>query len=406
MDIKQIKPTLIDNIFSDQDYEHIYKIVNIAMDSEDKYSKFIVAGNGMKRYIFGTNSKIIKNLETKINDFFNIKVDHAGGFFARYTNELGGKPELGPHHDNAGDGYFCLTFTAQLNRNIDWKICVFDSMFDLDKNQAVIFSGNTNIHWRPDITFNDGDYLDIFVCHFYFKGDEFKLSDDNNLNMLNLAKMYTKKHKELLPKKEEKTRDQKFTGFVGTIIDKVFSDQEIEEIYKARFNDAINKKMHDGSSYVFADDSCGYITSVYPLPQSARDRLLQIVKMCVPIDVEENGIHSPRYTLESGSKPQLRPHYDVGLDRAAFTLSVQLKHTKPWALYVNDDRFDLGFNQAVIFSGTHQIHWRPDITFNKNDYYDILVCQYTEKEDPLYLSDEHRQQMKNKADLYLNKYFN
>ena len=407
MNIVDIKPTLINEIFNDEDYRHIYKIANIAMSAEDKYSKFIVAGNGLKRYVFGRNSKIIKNLESKISKMFDIVIDDAGGFFGRYSTELNGVPELLPHHDNSGQGYACLTFTAQLDSTLNWSIYVFDEKHDLEKNQAVLFSGNTNIHWRPDIDFNENDHVDIFVGHFLFKKDNFKLPEDNNEKMKKLAKEYINKYKEILTKMDTTVnKDQKFSRFTGTVIDNVFTDEEIEEIYKARFDDAINKKMHDGNSYVFADKSCGYITSVYPLPEKARNKLLKIAQLYSPLEVEENGIHSPRYTLESGSKPQLRPHYDVGLDRAAFTLSVQLKHTKLWALYVNDDRFDLSFNQAVIFSGTHQIHWRPDIDFNENDYYDILVCQYTEKRDPLYLSDEHRQQMKNKADIYVNKYFN
>ena len=157
MNIVDIKPTLINEIFNDEDYRHIYKIANIAMSAEDKYSKFIVAGNGLKRYVFGRNSKIIKNLESKISKMFDIVIDDAGGFFGRYSTELNGVPELLPHHDNSGQGYACLTFTAQLDSTLNWSIYVFDEKHDLEKNQAVLFSGNTNIHWRPDIDFNEND---------------------------------------------------------------------------------------------------------------------------------------------------------------------------------------------------------------------------------------------------------
>jgi hypothetical protein len=406
MNIKAIKPTLIKDIFNNEDYEYIYKIINIALQSENKYEKFIINGNGMKRYVFGEQSKIIKNLQNKISELLNIEIDHSGGFFARYNKDLNGKPALPPHHDNAGDGFFCLTFTAQLDSNTDWPIYVYDDSFQLNKNEAVIFSGNTNIHWRPSKEFSDTDFLDIFVCHFYFKGKDFLLPEENNLEMKMQAKTYEQKYANLISIENEKDQEKIFNGFFDTKIDKVFSDEEIEAIYKVRFDDAINKKMSNGQPYVFSDSSCGYITSVYPLPEFARKKLLDLVNSYVTIKIKEEGIHFPRYTLESGSTPQLKPHYDVGLNHHAFTLSVQLKNTKNWPVYVNDNRYDLGFNQAVIFSGTNQIHWRPDIDFTENDYYDILVCQYTAEKDPLPLSDKHRAKMKEKADQYVQKYFN
>ncbi len=408
MKASDIKPTRVKNILSDEDYSYIYKIINIALSNpQDKYNKFIIHGNGMKRYIFGDNSPVIKNLINRVSLETGYEIESAGGFFARYNTDEGGLPNLPPHFDTSGSGYGCLTFTAQLDSNIDWPIYIYDEKVQLEKNEAIIFSGNSNIHWRPDIEFKNDSFLDIFVCHFFMKAtDENRLDPDHDNIMLKQRIEYNDKYKNELTKIKVVDIAKDYTNFKPRKISNIFSPSEIEDIYKARFEDAINKKMHDGGSYTFADPSCGYITSVYPLPEHIRKRLLEKVQNIALFVAKEDGIHCPRYTLESGSNPQLKPHYDVGLKTAALTLSVQLKHTKPWKLFVNDDGFDLEFNEAVIFSGTHQIHWRPDIEFSKDDYYDILVCQYVPLESPLPLTDEHRAQMQKKADEYVRKYFN
>jgi hypothetical protein len=107
--------------------------------------------------------------------------------------------------------------------------------------------------------------------------------------------------------------------------------------------------------------------------------------------------HFPRYTLESGSNPQLKPHYDRGLEYASLTLSIQLKTTLDWPVCVGKDCFNIKENQAIMFSGSHQLHWRPDIEFKEDDYHDIIVCQIHNAEAPLRITDKHRELMLEKA---------
>jgi len=197
-----------------------------------------------------------------------------------------------------------------------------------------------------------------------------------------------------------------FSSFKPVLIDNIFTEEEIESIYKTRFEIAPNEINAEGQNYVFSDPGCGYITSIYPFEYKIRTKIVETIQKYVPIPVKEDGNHMPRYTLESGDKPRLYPHYDVGMKSASFTLSAQLKNTKQWSLFVGGHEFDLKYNQGVIFSGSHQIHWRPKIEFDKSDYYDIIVSQvYEDTENPLLLDETHRENMKAKADFYGNKFF-
>lgn len=192
------------------------------------------------------------------------------------------------------------------------------------------------------------------------------------------------------------TNHSLFSDFKPIIIKDVFTVDEIKEIYKSRAS----------SEHFIVDESCGYITNVQAFSEQIRNKIVDTIQKHVPIKVKEWGNHMPRYTLESNSQPRLHPHYDIGLEQASFTLSIQLDHTLLWKVYVEDEGFDLPINSAVLFSGSHQIHWRPDVEFSDDDYYDIIVAQVVEDtESPLILDDAHREQMSNQVGLFVNKYF-
>jgi len=192
------------------------------------------------------------------------------------------------------------------------------------------------------------------------------------------------------------TNSSFFFNFEPIVIYNVFSEEEIKEIYDSRSK----------SENLLTDESCGYITNTKPFSGNIRKKIVQIVQDNVPIKVKEWGNHMPRYTLKSNSRPRLYPHYDVGLHQASLTLSIQLDHTLPWTVYIGDQGYDIKRNTAVLFSGSHQIHWRPDIEFGPDDYYDIIVAQVVEDtEDPLMLDSAHRENMSNQVGSYVAKYF-
>jgi hypothetical protein len=44
--------------------------------------------------------------------------------------------------------------------------------------------------------------------------------------------------------------------------------------------------------------------------------------------------------------------------------------------------FTLNNNEALIFSGTDQIHWREDVKFDDEDIIDMIFCHFTLVDDP------------------------
>lgn len=113
-----------------------------------------------------------------------------------------------------------------------------------------------------------------------------------------------------------------------------------------------------------------------------------------------------RYSHDSGGMPSLTPHVDVVANKTIYTCTVRLKSTKQWDFYVKDEKF-LMPNQgsAVWFTGNQDAHWRPDIYFGPDDYYDILLCQVWSDVGNEEYPPDHKEKMILQEKEYSEKYY-
>jgi len=93
-----------------------------------------------------------------------------------------------------------------------------------------------------------------------------------------------------------------------------------------------------------------------------------------PLKLES--ISFARYNLKYGV-PNLPPHVDDNFEYARLTFDIQLSSNRLWKIFVEDNDFELHENEGLIFSGTHQVHWREKVLFDSKDYVDMLLCQFS-----------------------------
>jgi hypothetical protein len=160
----------------------------------------------------------------------------------------------------------------------------------------------------------------------------------------------------------------------------VFSTEEMTMIYDAINNDTTNRTQ---------------IVSIYAqkawfveIPQAIKDKVT--LKMAEihnqPVKLEE--ISFARYSKEYGDFPVLTPHFDNTFKEPRVTFDVQLKSNINWPIVVEGKPFILKDNEALTFSGTHQIHWREHIEFNDNDFIEMLFCHFSLPESKPITMDE------------------
>jgi hypothetical protein len=117
----------------------------------------------------------------------------------------------------------------------------------------------------------------------------------------------------------------------------------------------------------------------------------------VPLQIES--ISFARYSLKYGT-PCLHPHSDTNFKQARLTFDVQLGGNINWPILVENKEYLLKNNDAIVFSGTHEVHWRDKKTFAKGEYLDMIFAHLHDPESEN-IKDSHKTNMKIKSNYYL-----
>lgn len=80
-----------------------------------------------------------------------------------------------------------------------------------------------------------------------------------------------------------------------------------------------------------------------------------------------------RYSPGFGYECKLFPHYDTR-ESQRITFDLQLKASEPWAVVVENEKFYLKDNEALVFAGTQQIHWRENKKISSDAEIDMIFC--------------------------------
>ena len=155
----------------------------------------------------------------------------------------------------------------------------------------------------------------------------------------------------------------------NVVVDQVLTEEEIRQIYIS-LNYSYN-------NYVM--ERYGQKISNFNMPKSALDK---IVKLCEEIS-GVSGLILEAYQFSRYEKferpdgtisnPKLIPHYDR-FPEPRFTFDYQIKSNTSWPLVVEESEIALLDNQALTFSGTHQVHWRTPKEFEPGEFIDMIFC--------------------------------
>lgn len=180
-----------------------------------------------------------------------------------------------------------------------------------------------------------------------------------------------------------------FNHIENKIYKDIFTEKEIEIIYSSVKYDDYNliEKNHQK---LFKTDIPNIIVNKIKNLFNDKQLLLEDIGFA-------------RYSRDGKNNPSLVPHFDA-FKSGRFTLDIQLKSNIDWAIYVEDKKFDLNYNQGLIFSGTHQIHWREPKEFLESDYIDMMFCHF-KKINSIDINLEEKITIMEKRNFYLENYY-
>lgn len=89
-----------------------------------------------------------------------------------------------------------------------------------------------------------------------------------------------------------------------------------------------------------------------------------------------------KYSTKFGYKPKLFPHYDThSLDGQRITVDIQMNKNIDWAVVVEGKSFNFDIGDALVFSGTQQIHWREKKELGPEDEVDMIFAHFAYKKE-------------------------
>jgi hypothetical protein len=178
------------------------------------------------------------------------------------------------------------------------------------------------------------------------------------------------------------------------IIKNVLNKEEIKDIYNIVDNTS-NKSFQEDLSY----------TSWHiQLPIYLIDKITKVAESIANEKLILKEYNLSRYHKAISDcktlmhNPLLHPHTDEAFNSKRFTLDLQLESNVSWDIVVDNWKseqvFTLKDNEALTFSGTHQVHWRPKREFEKGEYLDMLFMHFAPLKNDAILSEEHKDEMR------------
>jgi hypothetical protein len=184
---------------------------------------------------------------------------------------------------------------------------------------------------------------------------------------------------------------------VNLVVKQLLTEDEIKSIYKEVENSYNNFIMERLGQQVFD----------FRMPESVMEKILEV---CKKLSGQEDLIleayqfaRYEKFVRPDGvtSIPKLAPHHDT-FDQPRFTFDYQLGSNISWSIFVEGEEIVLSDNDAVTFSGTHQVHWRPVREWIEGEYIDMIFCHLHSPSLPS-SGPDHNSAMLEKAKTYRDK---
>jgi hypothetical protein len=166
------------------------------------------------------------------------------------------------------------------------------------------------------------------------------------------------------------------------ILDNIFTKEQIDRIYQYVNNCPKDKIKNDnpwGQTVFYIKEFNSKFDGAEDIYNTIEDRVEQAYGKRINI----LGIQFARYDTSSHIMPNLDFHIDSVFKKPMLTFDIQLKSTIDWPIIVNQKEYTLKNNQALTFSGTHQVHSRKPVNFTSNDVCDMIFChlEHSDLED-------------------------
>lgn len=140
--------------------EEIQEILDLVYSLDQNGEGKVYRATGRKLIGLDLLSKNIKNkVESYVKNNYGNEIIVKDIGYMKFSKEYG-TPKLLPHKDD----YACeVVFDYQLRTNKKWDLFIEGNRVELEDNDAVVFEGEKEAHWREKVIFEDGEAVEM-IC--------------------------------------------------------------------------------------------------------------------------------------------------------------------------------------------------------------------------------------------------
>jgi hypothetical protein len=160
---QDFEPIVVSDVLLPEHIEEIYQTISYLPEEKTRVQPW--AGHKIWDTTFSKEieDRITKVAQSVLGDAVVLNYDYS---FARYSRKFGYECKLFPHYDTRESQR--ITFDIQLRASEPWAVVVENKRFPLEDNQALIFAGTQQIHWRENITISEDAEIDMIFCHLEY----------------------------------------------------------------------------------------------------------------------------------------------------------------------------------------------------------------------------------------------
>jgi hypothetical protein len=185
-----------------------------------------------------------------------------------------------------------------------------------------------------------------------------------------------------------------FKNLENKIVKNVLLPEHVDFLYDIVKNSTSEKYEHIST--------LGHTTYYSDFSKEFKDYILDIVHQNVDEELTITEMSIARYHTESGFVPKLFPHYDK-FNESRITFDVQINSNIVWPIVVEGKEYTLKNNEALIFSGTDQIHWRTRKKLTEKDKVDMLFVHLSRKNNNVLITNEEKEEREKRCLMYRSK---
>jgi len=182
--------------------------------------------------------------------------------------------------------------------------------------------------------------------------------------------------------------------FVPVIINNIFNNQEMQYIQNSINSFPLNKiRVQKWGGQGILDE--------IKITKEIIDKIENVATKYIGEEMMLENFSIARYSPEYGYEVKLFPHYDT---RAVemFVLDIQLKTNEDWGIIVEGEQYNIKDNDALLFSGTQQMHWREKKELSKKSEIYMMFCWLKHKAEKV-LNSQHDIIMKERESVLMQE---